>query len=70
MKPQDLKDWRAKLDITQDKAAFLLGLTRAGYQNRERGTVPLTHEARYAALYLVEHPEEVAARLKDFVPTQ
>ncbi len=70
MKSQDLKDWRASLGITQDQAAFLLGLTRAGYQHRERGPTPLTIETRYATLYLAEHPEEVKERLLTFKPTQ
>lgn len=67
---QDLKTWRKALGLTQDQAAYLFGITRQGYQNRERNPGILIRETHYAALYLADHPEEVAVLLKDFIPTQ
>lgn len=41
MTPQDLKDWRARMDLTQAKAAELLGYRRAYYSEFETGGRPI-----------------------------
>lgn len=37
MKPDDLKNWRSSEGHTQEKAAQLLGMTRANYADWENG---------------------------------
>lgn len=64
---QDLKTWRKDLRLTQDQAAFLLGISRVAFGQRERDTEMLAYETRYAMAYLADHPEEVTARLRDYV---
>ncbi|MEA4836861.1 MAG: helix-turn-helix transcriptional regulator [Rhodospirillaceae bacterium] len=64
---QDLKTWRAALRLTQDQAAHVLGISRVAWGQREKGAVPLSQETRYALTYLTDHPEEVTARLRDYV---
>jgi DNA-binding XRE family transcriptional regulator len=43
----ELKAWRQRLDLSQDRAAELLGLSRRGFQNLETGLRPIQ---RYIAL--------------------
>lgn len=64
---QDLKKWRAELRLTQDQAAYLLGISRIAYGQREKGAVVVSQETRYALTYLADHPEEVTARLRTYV---
>lgn len=64
---QDIKLWRKDLRLTQDQAAYLLGISRITFGQRERDTDALAYETRYAMAYLAEHPEEVSARLKGYV---
>jgi DNA-binding XRE family transcriptional regulator len=59
MTSQDLRDWRARLGLTQAAAAATLGITLRGYQKREMGEAPIDREAELACLYLEEHPEEM-----------
>lgn len=69
MTPQELKDWRIGKGLTQDQVAFLFGITVQGYQKRENGKAPLSPETGLAMLALSDHPEIIAARLKDYVPS-
>ena len=66
MEPQDLKEWRIQMEISQEEMAYLLGMSRSGYQKREQGSVPLTWETKYAIRYLAENPSEIAFRLTCF----
>ena len=57
----DLKQWRLRLGITQEKAAELLGVHRISYINWETGTVELASyacELAYIAAdqYAEKHP--------------
>lgn len=38
MTPKDLRDWRARLHLTQGEAAQRIGIGRTTYVNYERGT--------------------------------
>lgn len=66
MTNQDLKDWRKELRLTQDHAAFLMGITKDGWRRREIGESKVLPETRYAMEFLRVNPEEITARLKDF----
>ncbi len=37
MSPDDFKDWRSKMALSQEAAAKVLGLSKATIQNYERG---------------------------------
>jgi DNA-binding XRE family transcriptional regulator len=46
----DIKDWRYRLGITQEKAAELLGVHRISYINWETGSVPVSKPVELALL--------------------
>lgn len=45
----DLKQWRLRLGITQEKAAELLGVHRVSYINWETGNVPISKSVELAS---------------------
>ncbi len=45
----DLKQWRIRLGITQEKAAELLGVHRISYINWETGNVPICKSVELAS---------------------
>lgn len=48
MTPQDLKDWRARLDLTQKAAADALGTTVRAVQMWEAGDRPISRTVALA----------------------
>ena len=59
MTPQELRDWRKSLKITQEQAAQALGVTERGYFKWENGDSPITHRVDLAAqMYLRKHRTE------------
>jgi DNA-binding XRE family transcriptional regulator len=47
----NLKQWRSRLDITQEKAAELLGVHRVTYTNWETGANPIDKSTKLAASF-------------------
>jgi transcriptional regulator with XRE-family HTH domain len=66
MTPDDLKQWRASLGMSQRAAAEALGVTPPTYQSWELGrnfqtgkAVEIDRRTELACKYLVEHPDEL-----------
>src|SRR5215467_13722312 len=56
MTPQELREWRKALDLTQEDAARALGVTLRGYAKWEAGHAPIAERVRLAAqMYLRRH---------------
>lgn len=56
MTPQELRDWRKALDLTQEQAARALGVTLRGYSKWESGTTQIAERVELAAkMYLRIH---------------
>ena len=47
----NIKQWRSRLNITQEKAAELLGVHRVTYTNWETGANPIDKSTKLAASY-------------------
>ena len=58
----NLKDWRYRLGITQEKAAELLGVHRVSYINWESGKVPIS-KAVELACYNLSPPQQPYSQL-------
>lgn len=58
----NIKDWRIKLGITQEKAAELLGVHRISYINWETGKVPISKSVELAC-YNLSPPQQPYSQL-------
>lgn len=56
--------WREKLELTQQAAATILGVSRRTLQSREQGEVPVPRETELACLWLAEHADQIPALLR------
>lgn len=56
MTPQWLRAWREKLDITQQQAADMLGVTRRSVVKWESGDAPISQTIRMALAHLWQRP--------------
>lgn len=61
MTPQEFKDWREALGLTQQQAAELLGVTRRAVVKWEAGAAPISRAVFLACKYLAEHRPQPAA---------
>ncbi|HJU17616.1 MAG TPA: helix-turn-helix domain-containing protein [Stellaceae bacterium] len=57
MSPQELRERRQKLGMSQTELAQLLGYTRNGLAKLEAGRAPIKPALDFATRYLLEHPE-------------
>lgn len=58
MQPDELKELRKALDLSQQEFADALGVSRVLVGQMERGQAPIERRTSLAARYLAEHPEE------------
>jgi transcriptional regulator with XRE-family HTH domain len=57
MSPQEFRDRRRQLGLTQAALARLLGYTPRGIAKLEAGGAPIKLALDFATRYLLEHPE-------------
>ena len=63
MSPQQFRDRRCRLGLTQVRLAELLGYTARGIAKWEAGDAPITPAIDFATRYLLDHPEFIATGL-------
>jgi len=68
MQPAELKAWRQKLGLTQDKAGGLLGVSRVAFQNWESGGTPIPKMADDACWRHAEHWMKEQRRRPEYGP--
>jgi len=58
MQPDELKEIRKAMGLSQQDFAVALGVSRVLVGQMERGQAPIERRTALAAQYLAEHPEE------------
>jgi len=57
MTADDLKAWRAGLDLSQREAAMALGITTRAYQHLESGERPVSTAICLACQWIADQPK-------------
>ncbi|GLT00146.1 hypothetical protein GCM10007897_15300 [Sphingobium jiangsuense] len=61
MQPDELKELRKALGLSQQEFADALGVSRVLVGQMERGQAPIERRTALAARYLAEHPDAALA---------